>query len=123
MSPAARSIFVFGWYVLAMGVALLLVPGLLLAATGLPSGGELWIRVLGMVVIFLGYYYLRAARQELTAFFRWTVHTRPWPLVVFIALVALGQAEPVLILFGVGDLLGALWTALALRAVRERILA
>jgi hypothetical protein len=104
-----------------VGAALLLAPGLMLAATGLPPGGELWIRVLGMVVIFLGYYYLRAAREELTAFFRWTVHTRPWPLVVFIVLVAVGRAEPVLILFGVGDLLGALWTALALRASRERI--
>ncbi len=121
MSPAAKSIYYFGFYVLALGAALLLAPGLMLRATGLPLGGELWIRVLGLVVVILGYYYLRAARHELTAFFRWTVHTRPWPVVVFAALVLLNQAEPVLILFGLGDLLGALWTAVVLRAAHERI--
>ena len=35
--------------------------------------------------------------------------------VCFIALVAFGLAEPMLILFGVADMLGAVWTALALR--------
>jgi hypothetical protein len=123
MSPAARSIFIFGLYVLASGLTLLLAPNLALAAAGLPATDDVWIRVMGMIVVFLGYYYLRAARQEMTDFFRWTVQTRPWPLVVFVVLVAMGLARPVIILFGLGDLLGAIWTAWALRASRERVLA
>ncbi len=116
MSPAAKSIFVFGIYVLAAGLTLMLVPNLALALAGLPTTNEIWIRVMGMIVAFLGYYYLRAARLELTPFFRWTVHTRPLPVVVFIVFVALGLARPIIILFGFGDLLGAIWTGLALRA-------
>ena len=63
----------------------------------------------------LAYFYIQAARNEIKPFFRWTVHERPLVLVCFIALVAFGLAEPMLILFGVADLLGAVWTALALR--------
>jgi hypothetical protein len=123
MTRAAWSIFIFGIYVVIMGLALFAVPGLVLAATGLPRAGEVWIRIMGMIVVFLGYYYLRAARAEMTDFFRWSVHTRPWPLVVFIALAALRLAPPVIILFAVGDLLGAIWTAWALRSARVRVLA
>lgn len=123
MSAPARSIYIFGLYVIFMGLVLLAVPDLALQALGLPTAGDLWLRVMGMVVVVLGYYYVRAGRAELTPFFRWTVHTRPWPLVVFTVLVALGLARPVLILFAVGDLVGAIWTAWALRASRERVLA
>lgn len=116
MSHAAKSIFVFGIYVLAAGLTLLLAPNLALTLAGLPATNEVWIRVMGMIVAILGYYYLRSARLELTPFFRWTVHMRPLPVVVFIVFVVLGLAKPIIILFGIGDLLGAIWTGLALRA-------
>ncbi len=122
MSHAAKSIFVFGIYVLAAGLTLMLAPNHVLTLAGLPATNEVWIRVMGMIVAFLGYYYLQAARLELTPFFRWTVHTRPLPVVVFIVFVALGLAKPIIILFGIGDLLGAIWTGLALRTSQSRAL-
>ncbi len=64
----------------------------------------------------LGYYYLRAARGEMTDFIRLTVHGRMSVIVFFSAFVALGLAKPQLILFGVVDLACAAWTFLALRA-------
>ena len=122
MSHDAKSVFVFGIYVLAAGLTLMLAPNLVLALAGLTATNEVWIRVMGMIVAFLGYYYLQAARLELTPFFHWTVHTRPLPVVVFIVFVALGLAKPIIILFGIGDLLGAIWTGLALRTSQSRAL-
>jgi hypothetical protein len=44
------------------------------------------------------------------------VYGRPVVIVVFAGLVLLRLAEPTLILFGAIDLLGAVWTAWALRS-------
>jgi hypothetical protein len=71
--------------------------------------------VLGVVTLILGYYYTVAARNELTSFFRATIYARPLPIVFFCAFVALRMAEPILILFGAVDLLGAICTGLELR--------
>jgi len=52
----------------------------------------------------------------LIEFFRWTVYARPTLIIFFIAFVLLGYVNPALILFGIVDLLGAIWTGLALRS-------
>jgi hypothetical protein len=115
MSKAAKSILVFGIYAVVVGLTFLVIPNIALALLGGPTSDEVWIRVLGLIVAILGYYYIQAARHELTPFFRSTVQGRPLVLVGFIVFVLLGLAKPVLIIFGVIDLLGALWTGLALR--------
>jgi hypothetical protein len=115
MSRAATSILVFGVYVMILGVVLLAAPNVLLGLVGYPTTGEVWIRVLGVVTLILGYYYTVAARNELTSLFRATVYARPLLIVFFCAFVALGMAEPILVLFAVVDLLGAIWTGLELR--------
>ena len=69
----------------------------------------------GFSLLILAYYYIQAARNEMTGFFRFAVHGRASVIVFFIAFVVLGLAQPMLILFGVADLLAAIWTAVALR--------
>ena len=76
MSRAAVSLFVFGIYLLVLGIVLLTVPNLFLAVFGLPPTTDVWIRVVGMLVDILGFYYVCAARAELQAFFEWTVSAR-----------------------------------------------
>jgi len=115
MSRAATSILVFGVYVMAMGVLLLTVPNVLLATVSYPTTSEVWIRVLGVVTLILGYYYIVAGRNEVTSFFRASLLTRPSLIVFFAIFVTVGMAEPVLVAFGLIDLLGAVWTGLALR--------
>ncbi len=115
MSNAAKSVFVFSVYMVVLGAALLTVPNLVIGAFGFPSTSEVWIRVVGVLVLCLGYYYIRSARAENRDFCRWTVHARTFVFVAFAALAALGLTRPVLVVFGVVDLLGATWTALALR--------
>ena len=118
MSKGARSVFVFGLYLIVLGIVLIVVPNVLLDMFFLPSTTEVWVRVVGMLVLFLGYYYIQAARKELTDFLRWTLYPRSTVIVFFAAFVLLGFAKPPLILFGVVDLLGVVWTALALRSPR-----
>jgi hypothetical protein len=115
MSRAARSVLVFGAYIVGLGLLLATAPALVVGPFGFPEPQEPWIRVLGVVVFVLGCYYAQAARQEVTAFFRWTVWGRCVILAGFTLLVVAGQVAPALVLFGVVDAAGAAWTALELR--------
>lgn len=116
MSKSARSVFVFGLYLVVLGIVLLVVPNFLLGMFFLPSTTEVWIRVVGMLLLFFGFYYAQAARKEMVDFFQWTVYVRSTVILFFAVFVLLGFASPPLILFGVVDLLGAIWTGLALRS-------
>lgn len=119
MNKARVSILVFGVYTVTVGLALLLVPNVLLSLFAYPTTTEVWIRILGFIVVILGYYYIVAARYEFVRFFRASVYARSSLIVFFAILVLSGMAEPVLVLFGVIDLLGAIWTGLALRSSRR----
>ena len=116
MSRAAISILVFGLYLVLNGVVLALAPNLMLATLGLAPTEEPWLRVLGVVVFVIALYYIAAARGEVKPFFRWTTWGRPIVLLAFIGFVGAGMAPAVLLLFGLIDTAGAVWTALALRS-------
>jgi len=116
MTRAATSLFAFALYLFGLGAVLLIAPNVLLGLFGIAPTTETWIRVIGMLVVILGYYYLNVARAGLEPFLRWTVHARFSVVLFFTAFVAMGLAPPQLILFGVVDAGGALWTLLALRA-------
>jgi hypothetical protein len=118
MSQAARSLYVFGVYLIVAGAGFLLVPNLVLASMGVPPTTEVWIRVLGLLVAIVGIYYNVAARSVATPFFVASVWVRAAVLPVMIALIVLGRGPLALIGFGIADALGALWTGLALRAER-----
>lgn len=116
MSRTALSIQAFGVYLLALALGLILAPDLLLSLFRLPPTSEVWIRVVGVVLLTEGIYYWAAARSEAIGFFRATLFARPLVLLCFAAFILLGLANPVLALFGVVDAAGALWTWLALRS-------
>lgn len=114
MSAPARSLYVFGVYLLLFGVVVLVRPNAVLALFGVAPTTEPWLRVAGMFAVFFGYYYCRAARAELRQFFAWTVQVRLAAPIVFAALVVGGVAPPVLLLLGIPDALAAVWTAWAI---------
>lgn len=115
MSNSAKTIFYFGIYLAGLGTVLVFIPNPLLGLFGMPPTNEVWIRVLGMVVLFLAFYYVQAARAELTDFFRWTTYARSLVMLFLLAFVLFKLSSPMLLLFGGLDLLGAIWTAVALR--------
>jgi hypothetical protein len=115
MTKAGRSVAAFGVYLIFLGITLIVVPNRLLALFGLPSTSEVWIRVVGMLVLCLAFYYIQAARRGLSEFFQWTVYARGFVFLALGTFAVLQLARPPLALFGVVDLLGAIWTSVALR--------
>ena len=116
MSNAAKSILVHGVYLLGLGVVMLIIPNTPLTIFGLPETHEVWIRVVGMMSLVLGYYFVQSARKELTDFFRSTLLTRSAAIVFFVAFVLAGFAPINLLLLIAVDPIFIIWTALALRS-------
>jgi len=118
MSPAARSIRAFGLYAVLLGAVLLVAPNVLLGLFGLAPTSEVWIRVVGMLVAFLGVYYQVAAATEHAAFMATTVLVRGSIPLFFLVFVGAGWVEWPLLVFAAVDLAGAVWTGMALRSRR-----
>ena len=116
MSRAATSVFAFGLYLCALGLGILLSPRPVFDAIGVDAGDG-WVRVVGMMLLLIGWMDLRAARAELREFFVISVEARLAVPVFFIAFVALGWATPLLLAFAAIDVAGATWTAQALRGM------
>ena len=116
MSKSAVSLLVFGVYLLGLGAALVLIPNEFLSIFGFPSTPDVWLRVVGLLVVCLGCCDIVAARTEWVAFFRASIYVRASVIVVFGVFVVIDLAQPMLLLFGVVDLAAAAWTAITLRA-------
>jgi hypothetical protein len=117
MTPAARSLHVFGLYLIGAGLVLMLVPVLLLGPLGLPAPADVWARVAGMLAALLGVYYLVGARAELLSFMRASIWVRMSVILVLGFFVVADLAPARLLAFGVIDLAAAAWTWLALRSM------
>ena len=116
MSKSAVSAKVFAVYLFAAGALLVVAPNLVLSLLQIPQTSEVWIRVVGLVAFMIGVYAWVAAAYELTPFLVASVYTRFVVFVVFTAFAALGLGHPMIMLFGVADLLGGIWTQYALKA-------
>jgi len=116
MSRAGISILIFGVYIVLNAITLMVAPNVMLGTLHQPPTQEPWLRVFGAVIFVLGLYYIQAARQEVVAFFRWTTWGRPLLMAILLLLVMVRIVPPVMLVFGVIDVAGAIWTALALRA-------
>jgi hypothetical protein len=116
MSRAALSAQVFAVYVMATGAAFVVAPNALLSLFGVPPSTEPWVHVVGVLAFMIGIYAWVGGRHHHRPFLVASVATRVLVFASFSAFVLLGIAPPVLALFGVVDLAGALWTGLALRA-------
>jgi hypothetical protein len=115
MSKAAVSLFAVGLFLILTGIGFFIIPNFVLSLLRIPPTDEVWIRILGMLVLFIGYYYVVAARKELKEFFNATIHVRLICFLFFLVLVLTKIAYPILIIFGIIDLIGSIWTTWALK--------
>jgi hypothetical protein len=115
MTQVARSVFVFGIYLIILGGVLIAAPNALLSVVQLPTTTEPWIHVLGVAVLGMGLLFLTSARAEQVAFFRATIGARFFAFASLVALVLVNIAPPLVGAFGLADLAGAIWTFAALR--------
>lgn len=119
MSKTAFTIKASCCYIIALGLALVLVPNLVMSAMRMPPANDVWIRVLGVTVINIGIFFWVAARTEAIALFRVSVIVRPLVLLWFGAFVLLGLASPMLLVFGAIEVAGGLWTWATMRSERR----
>ena len=110
MTYPAKTIFVFGLYLLGLGAVLVLAPNLLLSVFRITGTSEVWIRVVGMLVLEFGVCYVVAAQKNWEGFIALTVPLRFSVMVFFAAFVFFANAPMALLLFGATDLAFALWT-------------
>jgi hypothetical protein len=115
MTAAAKSIFYFSIYLYVTGLTLIFIPNLFLKTIHLPETNEVWIRVVGLLAFLLGFYYHRSAAANTVSFFKLTIPARVVVLLAFAAFVLFNFVSPVLIIFGIIDALGAIWTWSALK--------
>lgn len=115
MSRAAVSVYAWGIYMLVTGTTFLLIPNVALPLFGFPTTDEVWIRVVAMLSIVLGYFYIQTARHEMVQFFRWKVQGHIFGILCMVMFVILQLGPPMILLLASADLLAAIWTGLALR--------
>ena len=116
MKKSSLSLFVFGMYLIGMGLGLVVMPNFVLGTLGLPATDEVWPHVVGALALVLAFYYISAARADLRSFAQWTVPARIGVFLAFTAFVIAGWVGPIMIVLGAVDLLGALWTSSVLKA-------
>ena len=114
MSNAAFSARVFAVYVFVVSTVLVVAPNVLLAIFGIASTSEVWIRVAGVLAFNIGIYAWVGARHR--PFLEASVYTRALVCAAFVVFALLGLASPMIVLFGLIDLAGGVWTWLALKA-------
>jgi hypothetical membrane protein len=105
---------VFAVYLFILGPVLILAPNLLLAIFRIAPTSEVWIRVVGLLAFNIGVYLWVLANHR--PFLEASVYTRVLVCTVFFIFAITRVADPMIALFGVIDLCGALWTWFALKA-------
>jgi hypothetical protein len=119
MHRAARSVLVWGVYLIVAGLGFLFIPNVLLPLFGSPTTTEVWVRVVGLLVAIIGGYYVYCARNNVLPFIKITVPGRLTFALGALGLVLWGLAPPSLLLIGGLDVIGAIWTWSSLRSLAD----
>jgi len=120
MRQSSLSMLVFAVYMCVLCIALLFFPVSFVTFFGFPAPDPLWVRMFGIVMGILTFYYVMAIREQAYRFYQWTFLGRLVLLPAFLVFVLLDIAPPLLLVFGAFETGCALWTGLSLR--RERVL-
>lgn len=107
---ASQTVKYFSYYLFALAAVLIFAPNVMLSVFKIPETNEVWIRVVGVLVVCIGVYYHEMARLNSLPFLRLTVWVRLWVFAAFVGLWAAGIGPVQLILFGLVDALAAFWT-------------
>ena len=116
MSKSAFSAKAFAIYLFVVGAMMVVAPNFVLAIFRIPPTSEVWIHVVGVTVFMIGVYAWVAAKHEFRPFLEASVYIRFIVFVAFTTFAVTGLGSPMIVLFGVADLLGGIWTYFALKA-------
>jgi type IV secretory pathway TrbL component len=109
------SLIVQSVYVVLTGLQLIFVPNMLLNMFDFGETYEIWIKVLGIVVLSLAFIYYAISKSGNTDVVRATVYSRLFVGAGFLLLAISGQAKMSLVLFAGIDIVTAVWTWMELK--------
>ena len=110
-----KSLYVQMIFVVVSGIPAVLVPNFFLTLTGFPPSTDIWIRVLGLLLLAIAPYYYNMARHGNVPVVRATVQGRIFFSIGLLVLVGLDLATWPMAVLAVSELLLAGWTAWELR--------
>lgn len=104
------SLYVQTTYVSLTGISLVFIPNTILGLFDLGSTTEVWIRVLGVIVLTLAILYYGIIKAGNKDVIQSTIYGRLFAALGIILLALLGFSELTLILFAGVDIATAIWT-------------
>jgi hypothetical protein len=99
-----------------VGVVLIADPNWLLSLFGVPETHEVWIRIVGMLMLIIGFIDFMASGNEMRLLFLWSVYARLAVTIFLVSFVVLAYAPPIILMFAAIEVAGASWTGFCLRA-------
>ena len=111
-----RSLYAQTAYVLVSGIPAVLAPNLILTLCGFPPTTDIWIRVLGLLLLAIAPYYYNMARHGNVPVVRATVQGRVFFSIGLLVLVGLKLGAWPLAALALSELALAGWTAWELKA-------
>jgi hypothetical protein len=108
---AARSLYLWSFYIFTIGIFLLFMPTLFLRLTGMTADPQLfWIRMVGVFLLSMAFMSHQAAVRNVREFFYWAVVGRFFGAAVFFVCAVIGLSGPMLFFFSLLDFAGGVWT-------------
>lgn len=114
MTPE-KTVLYWSYYVFAIGVLLSLAPGFTFDLVGMDLEGEIWVRVIGVLVLLLATYYYAAAISNARTVVVASLLGRIFAALALVVLWLTGGPWQ-LSLFALVDVSGAVWTWSALQS-------
>jgi hypothetical protein len=109
------SLIVQAIYVIITGLQLIFIPNQLIGMFGFEETHEVWIQVLGIVVLPLAAIYYAISKQGNREIVFSTIISRGFVGIGFILLALTGQTKMSIILFAGIDIATAIWTWIELK--------
>ncbi len=122
MSRTSKSIMYFSFYMEITGIVMIIFPQIVLKILSIDLRADVVVRFLGMVDVFMGYYYFRAGigGEKLRNFYQLTLHTRFAALILLVLFIVVWNVSPIVILFGLIDTGGAVWTIVSMQLDKNK---
>jgi hypothetical protein len=117
MSRAAQTLMIYAIGFGSAGIGLMLAPNLILPLFGFPPTQEVWIHLIGLLMISLASYDIIAAQREIGPIISASVPSRLFAGAVMAGTWAIGMVGPGILFFAAVDIIGALATMAALRGM------
>ncbi|WPP49342.1 hypothetical protein [Catalinimonas niigatensis] len=121
-SQAAFSTLCWGFYMILNGLSMIIFPNATLAAMGFELTTEILIRMLGLLSLVLGFYYIQMGRYYFAPFYSWKIMGHISGILIMTFFYLQGLAPATIFMICLSDAMAAAWTAWGISQDRKKAL-